>query len=169
MAFNFLGTLSKEQLNELRNFLSAQLEDIEEQVNTLRVEIDNLKRTRNDIYLADTNFGGNIIDTIGSIETELPDLVRIPKQNDANSARIMEKVKKPFLQNIKYKRERLEYKIKKITDAIEQNNEMIDLKAIAKTQTLELLSQIDSMFNYDNKNHLFQTTDEMRNFKMGIK
>lgn len=164
MAFNFLGTLSLEQLRDLRSFLEEEIELIDEQINNLRVEVDNTKRLRQEFITADNNFGGNT----KIYETELPDVIRVPRQDDSNSARIMEKIKKPFIQNIKFKRERLEFKIKKLTDFIEQLRESIDRKAIAKTQTIQLLNELEQMFNADNADHLFQTTDELENYQKGI-
>ena len=100
-------------------------------------------------------------------ETQLPDDSKIPDQNDANSAILVEKLKKPLLANIKFKRERLEFKIKKMFDYTEQLNELVDQKAIAKTQTTQLLNQLEQLFNNENKNHLFKTTDEMKNYLRG--
>ena len=167
MAFDFLGTLSLEQLSFLRSFLDEEVELIDEQINTLRVEVDNAKRLRQEFFTADNNFGGDTLNNI--YETELPDVTKIPRQDDSNSARIMSKIKKSFIQNIKFKRERLEFKIKKLTDNIEQLTESIDRKAIAKTQTTQLLNELEKMFNADNANHLFKTTEQMKNYKKGIK
>lgn len=166
MAFDYLGTLSLEQLRDLRSFLDEELETIDQEINTLRVELDNSKRMMEELTTADGNFGGN---TIGSLSQKtLADVIRIPEQDDTNAAVIMEKIKKPFITHIKFKRERLEYKIKKLTDSIEQIEEMVDRKATAQTQTRQLLNQLEAMFNEDNSNYLFQTTDELRNFRMGI-
>jgi prefoldin subunit 5 len=165
MAFNFLGTFSLEQLRELRNFLVSEVESFDQQINSLRIELNKLKTTRTELVTADSNFGGNVLQSI--FETELPPIVKVPKQDDTNSATLIEKVKRPFISTIKYKRERIEYKIKKLTDTVEQMSEMIDRKAIAKTQTTQLLDEVERMFNDQNKNHLFQTTDDMKNFFAG--
>ena len=194
MAFNFLGTLSKPQLDELRNFLLQEIEDIDQQINYLRVELNNLSRTRDDLLQADSNFGGTtlnsfvtnneavgtkkqsttdatgkIIPSDSNVTTKLPYITVSNLQDDRISAQLIDKAKRPFIQNIKYKRERLEYKIKKLTDSMEQANEMIDRKAIAKTQTTALLNQVDSMFNNtSNKGYLFQSEDALVNYKRGV-
>jgi FtsZ-binding cell division protein ZapB len=166
MAFDFLGTLSLEQLRDLRNFLSQEIITIEEEINTLRVELDNLKRTQANFVQVDQSFGGKVLDVL--YDTELPDIVKIPRQDDANIALLVEKAKKPIITNIKYKRERIEYKIKKLMDTIEQMNELIDRKAIGKTQSIQLLDRVEASFNDLNKNNLFKTTNDMKNFKKGI-
>jgi len=186
MAFNFLGTFSKQQLDDLRNFLIAELEDVDQQINTLYIERENLKRTRTDLLTADANFGGTTLNNFISVNeavgtqldsttgksatTKLPYITKANIQDDRVSAILIEKIKRPFISTIKYKRERLEYKIKKITDAIEQTNELIDRKAIAKTETVALLNKVDVLFNYDsNKTFLFPTTEELINYKKGVK
>ena len=166
MAFDFLGALSLEQLRELEAFLEEELEDLAEQVNTLRSEVDNIKRAKADLITADENFGGNALENISF--GELPDITRVPKQDDSNSAYLVEQLKRPFIQNIKFKRERIEYKIKKLLDAEEQMNEMIDRKMIAQTKTRELINQIERLFTEDNANHLFKTTNELINFRRGV-
>lgn len=166
MAYDFLGTLSLEQLNDLQAFLEGEIENIDDQINTLLVDIDNSKRTLQELVAADNSFGG---DALNSIEqTQLPLLVNIPDQNDANSGKLVEQIKRPFIANIKYKREHLEYKIKKMIDYIEQLQESVDRKSIAKTQTMQMINELTQLFNNDNKNHLFKTTNEMKNFLQGI-
>lgn len=166
MAFNFLGTLSIEQLNELEAFLTTEIVDIDEQINALRTEVDNLKLTRAEMITADGNNGGTTNKWIN--DTLLQEIQRIARPNDANSASIIQKIKKPFLGNIKYKRERLEFKIKKLTDAIDQGNEMIDRKAIAKDQTTQLIASVRALFTEENANHLFQTTRELKQYYTAI-
>ena len=186
MALNYLGTLSKPQLDELRNFLSQEVEDVDQQINYLRVELSNLTRTRDELVQADSNFGGKTINTfvvdneaVGIkkykdskefiVPTKLPYITYANLQDDRVSAQLIEKAKRPFIGNIKYKRERLEYKIKKVTDAIEQTNELIDRKAIAKTQTAALFNQVDTMFNNEsNKGFLFPSTEALVNYKRGV-
>lgn len=166
MAFDFLGTLSLEQLRELEAFLEQEIEDLAEQVNTLRSEIDNTSRAMNDLIVADQNFGGNVLENLSF--GELPDIEKIPKQDDSNSGHLVEQLKRPFIQNIKFKRERIEFKVKKLLDAAEQMNDMIDRKTIAQTKTRELLNQIERLFTEENSNHLFKTTDELINYRRGV-
>jgi len=184
MAFNYLGTLSKPQLDELRNFLNSEVEDIDQQINYLHIELDNLRKTRDNLLQADSNFGGKTLETfvneneaVGTktinsstdpVPTKLPYLTVASLQDDRASAQLIDKAKRPFIGNIKYKRERLEYKIKKMTDAMEQTNEMIDRKAIAKSQTTALLNQVDTMFNQTNSGFLFPSTEALVNFKRGV-
>jgi len=169
MAFDFLGTLSLDQLRDLRNFLESEIEFTESQIDTLRVELDNINRTKIDFVDAGKNLGWQEEELLNTLhETELPDVVKIPRQDDINSAKIIEKIKKPFISNIKFKRERIEYKIKKLMDVGEQLKEQIDRKAISKNKTIELLNEVERLFNSENDNHLFQTQDQLKNFRRGI-
>jgi len=168
MAFDFLGTLSQEQLRDLRSFLQEEMNLIDQQINTIIIEITNAEKTRQDLLQADNNFGGDFEKNIIQIEKELPDVVAIADQSDTNSALLIDKIKKPFISNIKFKRERLEFKIKKMIDYIEQLSEEVDRKSIAKIQTNQFLNEIEQLFNNKNQNHLFATTQEMRNFKKGV-
>lgn len=166
MAFDFLGTLSTPQLQELRNFLEAQMIDLDDEINYLYVEMNNLKETLANFSQADAYFGGEAVTSL--YETELHNVVRTSKQNDSLSAELMGRIKKPFISTIKYKLERNEYKMKKLLDAIEQAKENIDRKAIAKSQTKALLNELDSMFTDQNSNFLFKTTEELENYSQGI-
>ena len=166
MAFDFLGTLSLEQLRDLRNFLEGEIEFTETQINTLRVELDNVSRVKADFIDSASNNGYDVLENL--YITELPDIVRIPRQDDVNSASIVEKIKKPFISNIKFKRERIEYKVKKLMDVEEQLKEQIDRRGIAKDQTIEMLNEVERLFNEENSNHLFQTKDDLNNFRRGI-
>ncbi|MDD5649708.1 MAG: hypothetical protein PHF86_04710 [Candidatus Nanoarchaeia archaeon] len=166
MAFNFLGTLSTTQLQELRSFLEEQLVDLDDEINFLYVEMNNLKQTLASFNQADLHFGGEAFRTL--YENEMHDVVRTPKQDDSISSSLMYKIKKPFISTIKYKREKNEYKMKKLLDAIEQTKENIDRKAIAKSQTSSLMNELESMFTNKNSNFLFRTTEELKNYSQGI-
>jgi hypothetical protein len=166
MAFNYLGTLSITQLQELRSFLEAQLEDITEEINYLYVEMNNLSSTLAEFSEADTFFGGEASTSL--YRTELHDVRRMTKHDDSPAAELMEKIKKPFIPTIKYKRERNEYKIKKLFDAIEQTKEAIDRKSIAKGQTKSLLNELERMFNSKNSTFLFKSEEDRKNFLQGI-
>ncbi len=167
MAFDFLGTLSVLQLQELRSFLEAQLVDLDEEINYLYVEMNNLKQTLANFNEADAYFGGKAVESL--YEKQLHNVVRISKQDDSYSAEIMERIKRPFISTIKYKLERNEFKMKKILDAIEQVKESIDRKAIAKSQTRALLNQIESLFTNKNADFLFKSQEDMENYFQGIK
>jgi hypothetical protein len=152
MAFNFLGTLTSDQLQEFRSFLDEQIVDIDEQINFLYIEMNNIQQTINDFSDSDSYFGGDAISSLS--HTQLPLITDTPQQDDSYPASLMVKVKEPFISTIKYKRERLEYKIKKLLDAWEQTKEMIDKKSAAKTQTVALLNQIESLIIQKNANIL---------------
>ena len=166
MAFCFLGTLSTEQLQELRSFLEAQVVDLVDEINYLYVEMNSLRQTLLSFSEADSHFGGTSIELL--YKTELHNVVGSPKQNDSYPADLMAKVKKPFIPTIKYKLERNEHKMKKLFDAMEQAKESIDRKSAAKGQTSELLNNIERLFISENSRFLFKTTEDMENFSQGI-
>lgn len=155
MAFNFLGTFNSDQLQDLRSFLDEQVVDINEEINYLYVEMNKISQTLNEFIAADTNFGGDTVNSIS--QTALPIITDSIKQDDSYPARLMAQVKAPFITTIKYKRERNEFKIKKLLDAWEQTKETIDRKAIAKSQTTALMNQIESLIISSNSNILTNT------------
>jgi hypothetical protein len=166
MAFNFLGTLSSTQLQEFRSFLETQLVDIDEEINFLYVEMNNLQQTLSNFSEADNYFGGDSYSILYT--TQLHDVIKTTKRDDSASADLMERIKKPFISTIKYKREKNEHKMKKLLDAIEQAKEMIDRKSIAKSQTRSLMNELDGMFNDKNSNFLFKSEEDRKNYSQGI-
>lgn len=166
MAYNFLGTLSSPQLQDFRSFLEAQIVDIDEEINYLYVEMNSLRQTLTDFSKADNHFGGEASSVL--YETQLHDLVKRIKQDDRAPADLMAKIKKPFVSTIKYKREKNEYKMKKLLDAVEQAKESIDRKAIAKSQTRDLLNQLEQMLNSNNSNTLFKSEVDRKNYAQGV-
>jgi hypothetical protein len=168
MAFDFLGTLDRNQLNELRNFLQEQLRDFDEEINFLYVEMNSLEVTLTNFMSADDFLGGDFSSKVYDTRTQLPFLKKVLRQDDSVSAKLVSDVKKPFISTIKYKKERNEHKIKKLIDAIEQDKEMIDRKSIAKSETLALLSKLESMFVEKNSNFLFNTEEDRINYSKGI-
>lgn len=166
MAFDFLGTLSLEQFQLFRSFLEAQIVDIDEEINFLYVELNNLQQTLSFFSKADEYFGGNTSSILYPTELNIKKVVA--KQDDSTSASLMEQVKKPFISTIKYKRERLEFKMKKLYDAIEQAQEMIDRKSIAKSKTKALLGELERKFISSNFNFLFNSEEERLNFLQGV-
>jgi hypothetical protein len=168
MAFNFLGTLSIQQLQELRQFVEVQIYDIDQEIKYLIVEMNNLNITLESFSQADMYFGGDTISNIYKIQSQLNDQMQVQKTDDSCSAKIMVDIKKPFITTIKYKLERNEYKMKKIFDVIEQTRELIERKSIAKSKTINLLNDLEKMFSEkENSTFLFKTTDIMNNFFNG--
>ncbi len=153
MAFNFLGTMTSDELQNLRSFLRAEVENTNHHINALIAEVDDLKKTQADLESADKEFNGNAL-------TEMQANVIIKdkqRHDDINPAILTTQIKEPFISNIKYKRERIEYKIKKITDTIEQKYKERDFRVIAQTETTELLNALSSLFTDANNKSLFRS------------
>jgi prefoldin subunit 5 len=166
MAFNFLGTLSKPELQEFRSFLEEQIVDLDEQINYLKSEMNRLWLTLADFKEADANLGGSATNHL--YETQLPLVVKVAKVDDGYAADIMARLKQPFIQTIKFKKERNEYKIKKLLDAIEQTKEMISTKTYTKNETYAYLSELEAMFNNNKSKTLFNTQEDKNNYVQGI-
>jgi len=159
MAFNFLGTMTSDELQGLRSFLSIEIENTNEHINTLITEIANLETTRAELQTADSAMGGNAL-----TEMKENEIAREKHMyDDINPAILMARIKEPFIDNIKYKRERIEYKIKKITDTIEQKYKERDLRVIAQTETFELLNTLNSLFTNSNIKSLYRTQQDKIN------
>jgi len=166
MAFNFLGTLNIDQLQEFRSFLEEQYVDIDQEINNLYVEKNSFQKTLDEFCESDAFFGGNAKKVLFS--NELVDVKRSGKQDDSVSADLMSRIKKPFISTIKYKRERNEYKMKKLLDNIEQTNQLIDLKSIAKSETIALLNELESKFSDKSSTVLFSNESKMNDFSRGL-
>jgi len=70
----------------------------------------------------------------------------IPKVfNDQQKAGLTSKLKKPFLEEIKFQRESLEHKIRKLGDRIEQLEEIRALKLLAIKETTKTLHDLRSL------------------------
>lgn len=165
MAFNFLGTLTLEDLSALRNFLQGEIDYIDQEINSLRIQQSNLQKARIQLLKADEFFGGSAMQSIH--DQDFVKLRTIPIQDDSNIARLVNEAKKPFFANIKYKRERIEHKVLKLTDAIEQIGETMDRKAIAKTDTLGLLNQVQTLFDESTAAYAFRSEIDKENIESG--
>jgi hypothetical protein len=74
-------------------------------------------------------------------------------------------MKNPFAKNIKHFRDRVEFKIKKIKDLIEQLKEERQIKLSYKTELSKLHNKVSSLFNSQNANHLSVSEDNQNILK----
>lgn len=168
MAFDFLGTFEIDQLTELEDFLSSAIQDIDFQTNHLVLES---KRVRNVKYKYEQsllNLGGSLtfnrLDRTQDIttgrfvnilnETQLFQMNYIKKKewapvggyDDEVATKIMNRIKQPFIPEIKFQRERLEKMIRKTGDYVEQLEEHRSKLLMAKQETEKLLNSVKEVY-----------------------
>jgi len=168
MAFDFLGTFTIDQLNDLELFLNNKIEEIDDQASNLIIEANKAKNLQEKYERALKNLGG-LQNTNGLLitkrlekieestanwvnqvyENQLFESTFLKKPNfspsaldDIPTAVLMSKLKKPFIAEIKFQRERLEHKIRKCGDLVEQLEEKRFYKLIAKKETQALLEPV---------------------------
>jgi hypothetical protein len=166
MAFDFLGTFSETQLSELETYIKSKLTpDIVQSVaNNLISQTSRLKKTKNNleqalkrlqgtttlttkryvkIEISPNKFENKLIENKLFDETLLKDKSSAPLVlNDQIKSMLTTKLKKPFIAEIKLQRENLEHKIKKISDRIEQLEELRVHKLMAQIETDTLLHDL---------------------------
>lgn len=141
MSFDFLGIFSKQDIDLLQSFLQGELNNVDAQINHLVLETGKLQQTLLELnnYANSSNVKFKIFDKsfYRKIQTQV---------DDSDSAVIVQKVKKPFYQNIKF-RDNIEHRIRKIMDKIEQIQEQIHYLRIEKTEFQTDMQTINSLFN----------------------
>jgi len=173
MAFDFLGTFTNEQLFELETFLTVCLSDTDLQANHLVMEanryrnvkikletaLKNLGATTNSdqliFYRNERELSGNKFvkktytnnlfeNSFLRQDTGAPNMY-----DDFDVGQLVLKLKTPYLNEIKFKREALEKKIRACADYIEQCEELRMMKIYAKTETEQLLKSIKEIVSIE--------------------
>jgi hypothetical protein len=155
MAFDFLGSIDGfEKFEELEEFIIIESKKVTSKINYLTRErlrltelLDKFKRA--DLYLRKDYPSSERAD-IDYIKNPRPRMKVKSEPFDAENGADVDFLKKYLLDQIKFKRENNEYKIKKIRDRVEQiNNEIEDLK-IGFNEFENILNRIKGRFNLDN-------------------
>ena len=152
MAFNFLGKIpSIKDWKEFEEFVNTEMANIDYKVTYLNSEIQRLYTLLNKFKKAD------LILRSGYLESQPPDINYIVKARtkeehlmsviDTMTAVQVAQLKAPILDNIKSKRERNEWKIKRIRDLIEQYQNEMDNITKQKTLYKDILNHVFSKFN----------------------
>lgn len=168
MAFDFLGTYTAEQLDELEVFVVEQLLNTDLQANHLVVESERYRKMKINLEIAlgnmevlvddDDNLAfyrteRELIGGKGKYEkvtykTKLfeqtfmrQDTGAPQMYDDYKVGFLVNKLKTPYIREIK-QREKLEKKIRQCSDYIEQLEELRMIKMFAKTESLQLLQAI---------------------------
>lgn len=154
MAFDFLGTISSfEEFEELEEFIQKEAVNIDKRIDNL-----NSERLRQ-LELADKFMSADLIMRADYKKSIRPDRLWLnsprPKQVDrkktldAANAVDVALIKKTFLDSIKYKRERNEFKVKRLLDLAYQIQEEINLLSKMKEEYQNYLERIKSRFDID--------------------
>ncbi|MDO8640274.1 MAG: hypothetical protein Q7R33_01920 [Nitrosarchaeum sp.] len=147
MAFNFLGTFSKRDLETLTTYLQSEMLNVDATINHLLLESNKLQKTLQS--LIDYAKSKNII--FKTFDKTF--YIRVQSQvDDSDSARLVQLLKSPFYQNIRAQ-EQTEYKIKKIFDKIEQLQERVHYLRIMKSEFNTDIEKVNSLFD-TNHRHL---------------
>ena len=154
MAFNFLGTIpSFEDFEEFEEFIQKEVDNLDGRIAHLVVE-----RTRHD-ELVDRYLAADSKLRSAYTKSKRPDRLWLDKprptplptryQPDASNAVDVEILKKNFLSPIKQKRERNEFKVKRLRDLdyqiVEEISELTEIKESYK----DYLDKIRSRFDLD--------------------
>ena len=152
MAFDFLGTIeSIEQFEEFEEFVNIEMTNMGQKINHLNAEVSRLNILLDKFKTADLKLRA------GSKKSNPPDANWIikprPIENrhvvylDGLNALDVDNLKKATLDQIKFKRERNEFKIKRIRDLMEQYNNEITFLTTRQSDYTNLIEKIRARFD----------------------
>ena len=141
MAFDFLGIFSKLDVENLKAYLQAQLDQVDAQINFMLIEQSKLQKTL--IKLIDVCHKNGV--KFKTFDKSF--LRKVNSQTiDNDSAVLVQRLKEPYYLNIKV-REDLEHRAKKLMDKIEQIQERIHLLRISKSEFRTSFESINALFD----------------------
>lgn len=154
MAFDFLGSIDGiEKFEELEEFIVVESRKINSKIEYLTKErfrlselLDKFKKA--DLYLR-RDYPSSERADINYIKKPRPPMGSSSSPFDGENGADVDFIKNFILDQIKFKRENNEYKIKKIRDRLEQiNNEILDLR-IGLSEFENIIERIKGRFNLD--------------------
>lgn len=154
MAFNFLGTInSLEDFEELEEFVNKEFMNIDKRILHMDVEKQRYQELLDKFLISDLELRSPFS------KADLPDKDWIIKPRQATpilrnkpdslNGEDVNLLKKMFLDSIKAKRERNEFKVKKIRDLIDQMTDEINFLTEEQDNYLDALDRIRSRFYLD--------------------
>lgn len=154
MAFNFLGTInSLEEFEEFEEFINVEYTHLEKRISHLEVEKQRFDELLDKFSMADLSLRAPYSKSDIPDKDWLSSPRQIPKKlknyTDASNGVDVALLKKMFLDPIKSKRERNEFKVKKIRDLIYQMEDEISFLNNEKEDYLSVLERIRSKFQLD--------------------
>lgn len=182
MAFDFLGTTTRRSWDKLNSFISEQVRHfsggtdprgylVPNKVSHLNAEISRATFMLNEIYQAVKAFSGKEQegDYAYSYDLYTPPLngILVPRSDDGRMGTVVEGIKALGVDQIKYKKERLEFKVKKVRDLIHQLEEEVLNCLNLGPKYREYADAVTSSFS-DTKNHgNHMLNSEIPNYKEG--
>jgi len=151
MAFDFLGVLTREKFEEFEEFLNEEVKYFTQRIYYLFYEIDNIYKLINKFKTADLKLRGKYA------KSKEPDYewVVIPRDDEPrkpipfSSATTADMIylKRGLKDQIKFRRERNEYKVKRLRDLAYQYETEIDFITKYLDSYEEILEKIKGRFN----------------------
>lgn len=141
MAFNFLGTFKKRDLEGLATFTQAEIDKIPQMISHLALERDRLRKTLSQIIDSARQNGIDVTIWANTFRN-----YEFTTFFDQDSAVLIQRIKEPFVLNIK-NRDDIEHKIYKIFDRMEQIEQRIALLRFAINEFSKNVEQARSLFN----------------------
>jgi hypothetical protein len=154
MAYDFLGTIpSIEDFEEFEEFVNIEKENIQNRISHLRKEKLRFQELLSKFKRADSSLRSEYTLSKSVDENYLLKPRPIPntQQNVSNALNAVDvdDLKKTFLPTIKFKRERNEFKIKRLRDLCEQKENEIAFLEEKSGQIDDLLNRIRTRFDLD--------------------
>lgn len=152
MAFNFLGTINSiEDFEELEEFITLEMLTVSKKIIHLKKESQNYSKLLQKLRQADQILRSGYTKSkpadydylVKAKPVQIPEGVVL----DGLNAIDVDKLKVGFLDNIKFKRENIEYKVKKTLDLLEQLDNEISLLETRKSDYTDILDNIRSRFD----------------------
>jgi len=145
MSFNFLGSPTTEEIDQLKEYLDGKYSLIDRQIRATDREIDRLRKLLVKLRASEGTIAAVTGKTVDQFA--LNDVVKAPivdedhtyfeqhKFDSSQTANLVDLLTKPWLDHIKRETETLEYKIKKTTY-------LIEMKTKQKQILIQLQAQI---------------------------
>jgi len=141
MAFDFLGSFSKQDIESLRSYLQGELSKVDAQTNDMILEMNKHEKTLAQLLEFATRTGTKTSDFEGTFDKRVNFQV-----DDSDSALLVQATKQPYYQNLKIKEE-VQHKIRKTRDLLEQLEEQVHYLRMSKTEFATNFEKINSLFN----------------------
>jgi hypothetical protein len=164
MAFDFLGTIrSIEEFEELVEFINIEVENIDKRIEHMEQEKNRLNELLDKYKSADLELRAIYPSSKQADENYLKkprpvDIFKV-RSIDAVNAIDVEDLKKMFIDTIKYRREKNEFKIKKIRYVVERMDKEISFLNNMKENYQDYISRINSRFDSDDFPELQRVPD----------
>jgi|GEM_PF-6679129 len=151
MAFDFLGTFTKQDIDNLQTYLQSELDKVDAQINYMLMEQDKLQKT----MIKTIEFANKKGIKLRQFDQTFFRKIK-SKIEDTDTAIAVQKIKEPYYLNIK-RRDDYEHRIRKFMDKIEQIQERIHFLRISKSEFRSNFEFVNSMFD---SYHLNLTVEE---------